>query len=301
MVSNDLQRLGEQSATKLLVDGHVHFHECFTWIAFLGAAARNFGRARSILGLTAGSPACLMFTESAGANHYRMLTQRPTQASLRGWRVETSDDGRSVQLTDPGDATIIVIPGRQIVTAERLEVLALGCIDELPDGRPIREIVRAVADRDAIAVIPWGFGKWLGRRGRIVRDLIERKEVPFFLGDNGGRARIMSRPSLFGHAERLGTPVLGGSDPLPLAGQAERVGSYGFVLDAWRETSRPAPAISTRIQALKQSPSPFGELSSAASMLRSQVGLQWQRHRRTRGVRASVDTATVAARRRRVT
>jgi hypothetical protein len=284
----------EHPGAKLLVDGHVHFHECFTWEAFLNGAARNFARARATLGLRSDSSGCLMFTESWGAKYFHVLAEGPTLARSCGWRAERGDDGRSVLLTHVGGASIVVIAGRQIVTAERLEVLALGCLHEFPDGKPVGDVVHAVADHEGVPVIPWGFGKWLGRRGRIVRDLIDRREVPFCLGDNGGRARSMQRPRLFDQAERASMPVLGGSDPLPLARHGERAGSYGFVLDAWQATSRPAPAITRRIQALKESPAAFGELSSAASMLRSQLGLQWKRHRMTRGARASADAASVA-------
>jgi hypothetical protein len=72
-------------------------------------------------------------------------------------------------------------------------------------------------------------------------------------------------------------PVLNGSDPLPLPGQSERVGSYGFVLDGWQPTLRPASAITARVHALRQSPPAFGELSSVAVMVRTQLALRWHR------------------------
>jgi hypothetical protein len=299
LVNDHFRAAPEQSAAQLLVDGHVHFNECFAWQIFLDAAARNFALARAKLGLMTDAPGCLMFTESAGANQYRMLAESSALERSSGWRIERGDDGRSLVLTNERGAMIMVIAGRQIVTAERLEVLALGCVHELPDGRPIRDSIRDVVDHDAVAVIPWGFGKWLGRRGRVVRDLIESKEVPFCLGDNGGRARIVGRPPLFERAERLGVPVLGGSDPLPIRGQAMRAGSYGFILDAWRATSRPAPAIASRIRKLRQTPPGFGELSSAASMLRAQFAIRWTRRGSTQSLHPTTQPATVASGRRR--
>jgi hypothetical protein len=262
---------------KLLVDGHVHFHACFTWRAFLDAAVANFADARRALRLSADSPGCLMLTESAGVNYYRTLLAAPAPASSLGWNVEKCDDHCSIVLRRASE-TLVVVAGRQVVTAENLEVLALGSTRELPLRRPLRDILRAVADSGALAVIPWGFGKWWGRRGRIVRDLIEsRHDVPFCLGDNGGRTHTMRRPTMFERAERRGMLVLGGSDPLAMPAQVTRAGGYGFVLDDWRATSRPWPAIVTRIQALQHSPPVFGELSSLSASIRSQLGVRWHR------------------------
>jgi hypothetical protein len=264
----------------LFVDGHVHFHECFTWKVFLDAAAANLARARSATGRSRETRGCLLFTESAGASHFRALADRPALAGSAGWRAEKGDDGCSLLLTSPGRSPLALVAGRQIVAAERLEVLALGCAREIPDGRPIRDVLRAVADENALAVVPWGFGKWMGRRGRIVRDLVERAgETPLCLGDNGGRMRLLPRPAIFGWAERRGILVLGGSDPLPLPDHATRAGSYGFVLEEWRDSPAPAAAVKARLRELRRSPPAFGSLSSASAALRAQAGLRWQQAR----------------------
>jgi hypothetical protein len=266
----------------VLVDGHVHFHDCYTWAAFLDAASRNFARARWVRGLTLDSPGCLMFTESAGANYYGKLLDQPGLIRSLGWSLDRGDDGRSLLLTRPSDAAILLIAGRQVVTEERLEVLALGCAHEFADGRPFADTLRRIADEGGAAVIPWGFGKWLGRRGRIVRDLIERADVPFCVGDNGGRALSLPRPPLFERAERQSIAVLGGSDPLPLRDHSSRVGGYGFIFEAWQDTTRPALAMTGRIRALTSSPPVFGELNSLTAMLRVQCALICQRRRRER-------------------
>lgn len=274
---------------KLLVDTHVHFHECFTWMAFLDAAFANFARARRHSGWDPEWVGCMMFTETAGVNHYRALLDDPALARALGWRVEKGDDGCSAMLRRPGNGAMTIVAGRQIVTAEHLEVLALGCVDELPDGRPIRDVVRAVADRDALAVIPWGFGKWLGRRGQIVRDLIERADgTGLWLGDNGGRMRVLPRPHLFNWSERHGVVVLGGSDPLPLSAHVTRPGSYGSVLDVSHEEARAGSAIKAAIRALHHTPPAFGGLSSLPAAIASQVGLRWRAGRSRRAQMVAV-------------
>lgn len=270
----------------LLVDAHVHVHACFTWRAFLDAAAANFARARQRCGVTADSPGCLMLTETAGATSYRALLNDSTLALSVGWRAEPCDDRRSIVLSRGAGETLVIIAGRQIVTVENLEVLALGSTDEFADGRPVGDALRAVVDRGALAVIPWGFGKWTARRGRIVRGLLDSgQDAPFCLGDNGGRARLIPRPRLLVHAEHRGVPVLAGSDPLPLPREVNRAGGYGFLLEDWQATSRPAAAIKARIQALRCSPAVFGELSSLRAVVRSQLHIRWQRQRTRAGRR----------------
>lgn len=263
--------VGETGA-RLLADTHVHFHRCFTWGAFLGAAAANFARARQGLGTALASPGCLMFTESAAADTFRELDDRPFFRSL-GWSVERGDEEASRILIHRGGDVMLVIAGRQIVTAEHLEVLALGCVDELADGRPIRDVVRAVRDRGAIAAIPWGVGKWWGRRGRLLRHVIET-ESSVYLSDNGGRAGVLPRSRTFAWAEQRGIPTLAGSDPLPLRSHETRAGSYGCILDDWRPTASPANAILARLHALTRSPATFGRLSSLPAMIQSQAALR---------------------------
>jgi hypothetical protein len=262
----------------LLVDGHVHFHECFSWPAFVDAAAANFARARRVQGMTDDVPGCLLFADSAGTPHWQHFARHHEALLPPGWSAERGDDIGSIVLGRRGrQDTIVMIAGRQVVTAERLEVLAVGCREEFADGRPIRDVLRAVVDQGWLAVVPWGFGKWWGRRGRLVRRLIADVDaVPFCLGDNGGRAAVGPRPALFAHGERRGRPVLGGSDPLPLPHQVVRPASYGFILAGCRITSRPAEAIAARIRLLRASPPAFGGLSSLPMLCRAQLGLRWR-------------------------
>ena len=263
----------------LLVDGHVHFHSCFSWDVFLEFVARNFSAARRVRGLGPESPGCLLFTEAAGANAYQSILHRGCLNGAPGWRIARADEDSILLAREDGE-TIIVVPGRQVVTAERLEVLSVGSVTSYPEGQPIRTVLQSAARHGAVAVVPWGFGKWWGRRGRIVRTLMDvHHDVPFCVGDNGGRGRWLPRPPLFQTAIDFGIPVLGGSDPLPLPSHVTRAGSYGFVLDDWCETSRPAGAIKDRLRSLTRSPESFGHLSSTSAMVRCQLGLRWQRLR----------------------
>ena len=90
-------------------------------------------------------------------------------------------------------------------------------------------------------MLPWGFGKWLGKRGVIIRGLINEGDI--FLGDNGGRINYWPSPVEFERARAKSLVVLPGSDPLPFESQYWRPGSYGFAVNALLSESRPAESV----------------------------------------------------------
>src|SRR5690606_7800616 len=144
-----------------------------------------------------------------------------------------------------------------------LEVLALGLAGKRADGRPL-DTVLGELEGEALAVLPWGAGKWLGRRGRLVREARERREV--LLGDNGGRPAFWREPLL------EGARALAGSDPLPLPGRERKIGSYGSSLQAHISEERPGADL---IAALRTAPlEPFGAPESPMGFLRDQLELR---------------------------
>jgi hypothetical protein len=219
----------------------------------------------------------LILTETAGTNCFHGLLHDPDILTSTGWRVTPTDETCSLLLDRDHTPTLVIVAGRQIVTSERLEVLALGLTEELSDGRSLQETLSAVASREAIPVLPWGFGKWWGRRGRLVQSLLTvRLRGSFCLGDNGGRPRGMPRPGLLQRAESNGFIVLAGSDPLRLPSHVTRAGSFGSILPDWAPTARPMVAIRARIETAPQSPLYFGSPSSLPRSLYSQLALRFR-------------------------
>ena len=228
----------------VLIDAHVHFHDCFRFSSFLKAAAKNFRDAATNIGPEDAYQAVLCLTETFDADWFGHLYRRASAASgnqAEGWTIDRTDESCSLKLYGTDGDCLIIIAGRQVVCAERLEVLAIGTDQHFPDGRPIGETLRTVRASDAIPVLPWGFGKWLGKRGTIVRDLIKEGEI--FLGDNGGRINCWPSPMEFQNARGRSLAVLPGSDPLPFASQYWRPGSYGFAANAILSESRPAESL----------------------------------------------------------
>jgi hypothetical protein len=258
-----------------IVDAHVHFHACFDPDVFLTSAHGNFREAAAKFGLDGGFSAHLLLTESADAHWFDSLAERVTAGTKTAetWVAGATDDARELRLVHNDGSTLSVVAGRQIVTTEGIEVLALGLVSAVPDGYPVSETLRRVTDLGAIPVIPWGFGKWLGRRGERVRELVDGATPShLFLGDNSGRLAGSAEPPLFELARRKGLAILPGTDPFPFRDQARRVGRMGFVvkssddLSDWRRL-REAILAQRYLQ-------PYGSLERPLSFVGNQVAMQ---------------------------
>jgi hypothetical protein len=142
--------------------------------------------------------------------------------------------------------------------------------------------VAAVRAEGGFAVLPWGFGKWTGRRGRVVADYLRGADRRVALGDNGGRLGLAPRPRLFDDAVRAGRVVLPGSDPLPFASQTTNAGRYGCVLEGDLDAAAPARDLIDLLVRLETQPCTYGRLESLSGFLGSQLRMQWRKRRRAR-------------------
>jgi hypothetical protein len=265
----------------VLVDGHVHFHDIYALDRFLDAAVNNFREAARELVAADESPRILMMTEASEEDHFRRWSEGIEWA---GWSLAEAGDGRSVVARRDDGASLYMIAGRQVQTVEGVEVLVLGDDTRYPDGRPVRVLLDRLRNVDGVPVIPWGFGKWWLRRGRLVRDLIEGEHGRhLFLADTGGRMRGSPYPSLLRAAAARNRPVLAGSDPLAFPGDERRVGSFGFELETAFDASGPALSILRALRALGATPRRFGRLEPVGTFCRNQLAMQWRK--RIPGVR----------------
>jgi hypothetical protein len=176
-----------------------------------------------------------------------------------------------------------LIAGRQIVCREGLEVLGLGTRATFPDGEPMRDVLQRVIALQAMAVVPWGVGKWQGARGRLVAELVRDNPVrPLYVGDNGGRLGLASEPKQFALARQEKIAVLPGSDPLPFAAQLAKVAGYGFVADTALDEASPFATLRGCVDRQDGTPRRFGRLETPAGFLRSQIAMQIRKRRRPR-------------------
>ncbi len=244
------------------VDGHVHLETADP--ALLDAAADNLRLSSThdpALGV-------LMLTEMPRLSFFDSLKRLATGCSeedISFWH------RRASQLP------LLVVAGRQISTAERLEVLALGTRATLPDGEPLATVLAWCKRHGAFPVLPWGVGKWLGHRGTVVaRALATCNPRNLALGDNGGRPAFWGVPA-FRFAREKGVKIVPGSDPLPLAGQSRRIGCYGFDIAVDVDERTPARAILDALREPATNIEPFGAPRPLHRFLAEQAAMRLPR------------------------
>ncbi len=264
-----------------MVDAHVHCHAGVSPARLLDQAAANFATAAATRDV---DPVAgwLLFTEVAHEDAFAGLVRTAREGGrLDGWQLRSTAEPVSLIAEGPAAFPLIIVAGRQIVTAEGLEVLAIGAPGPFADGRDLASSVAEVRAAGGLVVVPWGFGKWWGRRGALVADLLAQSTPgSIFLGDNGGRLEAAPPPAAFAAARAKGIPVLPGSDPLPLPAEAESaVGRYGFVIEAEVDADHPAAGLQQYLSALREQPASFGRLQALLPFVGRQLAMQWRKRR----------------------
>jgi hypothetical protein len=254
------------------VDAHVHFHRLERVVPTLDSAVENFTRVcpsgRSITGV-------LLLAQGA----HELIFEKLSELEVIGdWRLSRVGSEPMSLTADLDGRRLIIICGRQIRCQKGLEVLAIGTVTRFPEGLALDETMELVNADGGLAVLSWGFGKWLGARGALIERMIaEGVSGSFRLGDNGGRLQVLGLPRLLRVAHEREFQVLPGTDPFPFGKDYRRVGSYGFIAEGELELSAPFAALRRWLDSRKSSPTAYG---TALGMLRffvNQSSIQLQR------------------------
>ncbi len=258
------------------IDGHVHFYDCFDPERFLETALANL-HSVGITNPPDPGVGCLFLTERPQDHWFRRWQENGLPDRTGGWSLQPAADGITLLAARDGETRLIIISGRQIATREGLEVLVVGTRQEFGTRLTFPGALAAAREARGITIVPWGFGKWSGTRGNLVRALIEAGDQTVFLGDNGGRPRIGGTPALLALGRARGYLVLPGSDPLPFASQIRRVGSFGFVLPGNIREDRAGSNLLEQVRALADQPPVFGRPSPIGSFVITQTRAQLQK------------------------
>ncbi|MBB5347218.1 hypothetical protein JWG42_09870 [Desulfoprunum benzoelyticum] len=261
--------------TIVAVDSHVHFHDLSDPAALLDSALAALRRNLGDKPLTA----ALLLTEPAARPTFATLkefTAKPLPTmTAAAWRLEATEEAISLQARNRSGDTIHLIAGQQIVTAENLEVLALCALPEIADGIDLQATVRRVRQVGGLPLLPWGVGKWLGRRGRVISDFLAgSQEGPILVGDNGGRPAFWSFVPQFRQATAGGIRILRGSDPLRCSFKRRGPGSFGSLIDGPFDPARPGHSLAQTLPAAATRFQPFGSLESPWHFCRDQIALR---------------------------
>jgi len=273
------------STVTAIVDAHVHLHTCYRADELLDNATRNLSGARS-----QDATSCalyLLMAECEQDDCFGQLRElalrddvpRPSGLGLMKWSVAPTAEDSSVIATN-GATQIFIVAGRQVACREGLEVLVLGTTQRFPDGRPIRELLSETDSLGVPRVIPWGPGKWMFSRGRLLSRLLEEFRKPtLFLGDEGGRPGFWGYPAHFELGARLGVRDLPGTDPLPFSHDVSKVGRMGFRVSVDLDSSRPAASLMRSLTDPDVRFDRFATLEPPLRFVRNQIGMQLRKRR----------------------
>ncbi len=228
----------------LLIDGQAHLYPRFDLNVFLSSALANFTRAAKDLALD--TPlGVLMITDMPRAEGFARLTGvlkgAETSTVSTHWQLKRiAEEPGSLLFEHRDGATMIGIAGRQVNTAERIEVLSIGSAAPVADAMSLTQTISTVRAKGGIPLLPWGVGKWLGARHRLIlKTLDEFPPEHLMFGDNGLRPRLWPRSSILGKATSLGYKVVSGTDSLPCPHEVKRPGSFGCWLKASIDMTAP--------------------------------------------------------------
>lgn len=265
--------------TTILVDAHVHIYDCFEIHRLLDAAYINFQRAAATQVGDSEFIGILMLTESLGHECFSKMREMSSGGGQRigAWQyLHLAEDESALLAQRTNGERLIIVSGRQIVTCERIEVLALATDLSVRDGLPLGEVLASINTNGGLAVLPWGVGKWFGRRGDFIRRILQQCDAQdIFLGDIAGRPSFWPRPTIFKLADLKGIRVLRGTDPLPLVTEETRPGSYGFRITATLSLSQPSHELKRLLLNRDVVIHPYGRGENMSRFIRNQFMLRY--------------------------
>lgn len=256
----------------VIADLHVHWHSYYDSVCLLRDVVPRFRR----LGGPS-SVAVLCWTEASRCRAFDRLA-----AGGGPWPVtHTASNGAALWVgrDDPREG-VWILRGQQILSAERIEILTVGVRDDSLEGCSADDIIARLRDVGSPALIPWAPGKWCGRRGRLVRELVTRWPAEFvLLVDSSLRPRGWPLPVLLREWLSGGGRHLAGSDPLEFPGEEDRIGTYATRFETVLDASDPVAALIAMLRDVRVQAMPVG-LRAGPAAIALRIALHMWRVRR---------------------
>lgn len=235
----------------IILDSHVHIYRGFSHPKILKHVRKN------VLSDTRDPAAVILaLAESAGVDAFAQIMKEAPE----GFKLTACDDPRMAMVSSPIEPPIYLLRGYQVITAERIEVLALGASARIEDGLSLPATVNSAAQIALAVVLPWSPGKWIGQRGVLVSGYLRNAAAEkIYIGDIALRPRSWPTPAPMLVARSRGIRTLAGSDPLPMHGEESFVGRLNSGFNAEWDASRPFASLE---RALSSEPKTIGRRCS---------------------------------------
>ena len=261
-----------ESGARVAVDAHVHVHTCFDADAFLSGALANL-QLRARLHGQVPEEALLLVAKMRTGPGFAELMDAVVRSARAGREVLVRD--RAVCIDTGAPPRLVLIPGRQIQTREKLEILTVGAFADPPDAESFDASLAHVVASESGAILPWAFGKWTGARRRLILEAMDRHPAgSLHFGDSGARCAGTPLSGVLRRAWGRGFADVRGSDPLPFASEARRVGSFGFYLDGPIDLEDPLTWFRSQLRGLRAPVETFGARTPLPTFALQQASLQ---------------------------
>ncbi|AGF77058.1 hypothetical protein UWK_00475 [Desulfocapsa sulfexigens DSM 10523] len=221
---------------RLTADTHVHIYPEYDIQLALHNLRRNLSQLDS-------QATCLAFlAERSDCNFFADFEKNGAQ--VLGAEAEVRYLESALHIKEKNYPDLYIFPGRQIITRERIEILALTVDKQIPEGLAASEVVKRIHQENGVPVLSWAPGKWFFKRKRVVQDLLDASRPgSLLIGDTTLRPTCWFRPLLMRQAAQKGLTVISGSDPLPFAGEEEVMGRYGIQFACDLDSTNPVSSI----------------------------------------------------------
>jgi hypothetical protein len=267
----------------LAVDSHVHIHNLENLVHILDSSLASFSNAVKIHKNVTDFSGLLCLTEPAGRDTFtRLQNQLEKSAAAEekcrlntSWHLESTSEELSLAACHESGKTLYLVSGQQIVTQENLEVLSLFAPQTVQDRMTLAQTIKAIESLGGFAVLPWGVGKWLFGRGKIVSNCIEEKRAgKIGIGDNGSRPGFWKTVEQFNLARLHDLPLLHGSDPLRVSELRRTAGSSGDIFVLHFDKKCPGKSLLNALRENKCEQIAFGTPETFAPFIRDQIALR---------------------------
>ncbi len=268
----------------LLLDTHVHIHSCFDLNNYFKFAFDNFSKNAKQIDKSHQWIGVLFLAEVEGVCFFSKLKEAINKTNSlfhsEKFQLKETLETNSIIISNEKNKKIIVLPGKQIIAKDNIEVLALCTDQEIEKNKNILTTVQNINSKNGIAVLPWGVGKWFGKRKIIVEDFLKKhSNEKFFLGDNSGRPFFWTKPNIFKIGNRTKHFVLPGSDALPIPSEENKTASFGFYLFKEIDETKPLESIRQIILSLSETPKMYGNLENLVPFFKNQIFMQLKKRK----------------------